>query len=67
MKNMNNIKIIDVRAGSAGLVDHLRHVVRQTECVKRGVRFLPEQVIRRLVFEVKIEPGKEFSVKLKGC
>lgn len=57
------IKIVDVGYGSAALIDHLRDTVRQAECVKRGVRFLPEQVIRRLVFELKLTPGHEFAIK----
>lgn len=62
----NAIQIIDVGRASAGLVEILRDQVRSGECHKRGVKFLPEQVIRRLVFELKFTPGREFAIKPNG-
>jgi len=62
----NAIRIIDVGRASKGLVEILRDQVRAGECRKRGVRFLPEQVIRRLVFELKFTPGRELAIKPDG-
>lgn len=62
----STIQIIDVGRNSKGLIEILRDQVRAGECHKRGVRFLPEQVIRRLVFELKFEPGKEIAIKPGG-
>lgn len=62
----NAIRIIDVGCASKGLLEILRDQVRAGEYRKRGVRFLPEQVIRRLVFEIKFTPGREFAIKPDG-
>lgn len=62
----NAIQIIDVGRNSKGLIEILRDQVRAGEYRKRGVRFLPEQVIRRLVFELKFTPGREFAIKPGG-
>lgn len=62
----NAIRTIDVGRNSKGLLEILRDQVRAGECNKRGVRCLPEQVIGRLVFEIKFTPGREFAFKSDG-
>ena len=62
----STITIIDVGRNSKGLIEILRDQVRAGDCHKRGVRFLPEQVIRRLVFDLKFTPGQEFAIKPDG-
>ncbi len=62
LTSCGSIVVIDVGHAHKGVIGFLRDSVRASECRRRGVRFLPEQVIRRLVFQYKPSKGTTLAV-----
>lgn len=58
----SSIVIIDVGPAHKGLLPILREQVYASECRRRKVRFLPAQVVRRLVAEIKFDEGTGMAI-----
>lgn len=56
------ITVIDVGPGHRSVVHLLRDQVYASECKRRGVKFLPAQVVRRLVVEVKFDEATNVAI-----
>lgn len=56
------ITVIDVGPTHRSVVHLLREQVYTSECKRRGVKFLPAQVVRRLVVEVKFDETTNVAI-----
>lgn len=56
------ITVIDVGPTHKGVVHLLREHVYASECRRRGVKFLPAQVVRRLVVEMQFDEATSVAI-----
>ncbi len=56
------ITVIDVGSGHRRVFNLLREKIYASECKRRGVKFLPAQVVRRLIAKVKFDEATNVAI-----